>query len=351
MSLEHVSGSQLNKSRCLVAYAKKYIFGEKEPTSPALISGLSFHEMAKFNFRQKKESGGDLSIPELREYLMNDFIDRWGKMSDRLKLTEKDEKLGEDNIKHRSIDCLMALVPLFYDRAHAIMPIEVERSIKIKVEGLPKEIKGVLDLFHKVAIDGHEGTYVTDFKTTIKPCNWRTKAGALVKPRGKSPEQAWMDFGLTFYWCLVYSEYGYFPDEMYYDNYIAWINEGESKVNTAFKRVPTYRNTRHITAIFDRIRRLHECIEKMAFYPCSPDDFLCSQDFCGFYNNCEFVWGEHDQEFKDCSKCRNYTDGHRLYCSAKASEIYNTITVCKDFKKPLTKTELKKIQKGVKDES
>jgi len=329
----------------MAAFAKKYIYGMTEPTSPALIAGLAFHEMAKFNFRQKKDSGGDLGLFELKEILINEFFLKWDSINDRLKLTEKDEEIGEDKIKQRSIDCLLALVPLFYDRAHSIMPIDCERQIEIEIDGLPKKIKGILDLYHKTAVNGFDGSYVTDFKTSIKPCNWRSRSWALIKPRGKTPEQAWKDFGLTFYWVLVYSAYGHFPDAMFYDNYMAWINEGESAVQTAFKRVPTYRTTAHITAIFERIRTLHDCIEKMAFYPCPPDDFLCSPDFCGFYGSCEFVWGEDDSEYKDCSKCRNFTGGHRLHCAAKDEEIYNTITPCNLFKKPLTKTELKAIQK------
>lgn len=345
MSLEYVSGSQLNAARCLVKYMKKYINGEKEPTSPALISGLSFHDMAKYNFRQKIQSGGDLSVFELREYLVDNYLQKWESMSDRLQLTEKDEKLGEDNIKHRSIDCLQALVPIFYDRAHSIMPIAVERSMTIDVPGLPKKLKGILDLFHKVAIQSYPGVYVTDFKTSIKPCNWKQKNGSKRPVNGKTAKQAWDDFGLTLYWVMIFTEYGYFPAEMYYDNYLAWINEGEAHVNTAFQRIPTTRTIHHINALFDRIRRLNECIEKMAFYPCSPDDNLCSPDFCGFFNSCEFVWPKDDVEWVDCHKCRNFTGGHRLHCSAKDSEVYNTICQCDFFKKPMTKTEIKALQK------
>jgi hypothetical protein len=347
MGLEYFSGSQFNKARCLIKYFLHYVMNNREPMGVNVVPGIVFHNMAKYFFRTMIETGEVLRVVELKMWIIDDFFTTWNSMIDRLRLTDREYEFGEDKLKSRMVECLIALIPLLHKESQKIIPIAAEKRIKVSIPGIDKELLGILDLLHKLI--GFDGKFVTDFKTSVKPVNWKNKNGSCVSPKGKTPKQAWDDFGLTIYWILTYIQYGFYPDMMFFDNYMAWINEDETEVKTAFKRIPTYRTMDHIKALIDIANRLNECIEKNAFYPCPPDDNLCSPDWCGYFP-CEFRYPALEGDFHDCNKCRNYTSGHKSFCSAQDNFLYSTINNCNFFKKKPTKKEIADAKKKIETE-
>ncbi len=244
----HYSYSQINMyQRCPNQYMFRYPMGIKAQPTGTLALGRSFHEAEGENYLQKIDSHEDMTEADVLDIYDTAF-------EGQVDLTNwQDDKPGE--IK----DVGVGLVKVYHKEiAPIVQPVEVEEYIDVPLDGFPKDFVVRPDV-----IDDND--YILDLKTSAKsPAN-----GALDRDLQPTAE------------ALGYrAKFGKEEAGIRFDYA---VKTKEPKVVS----VETRRTDKDISAFMWLIGRVHEAIEREAFYPTDPTSWQCSEKWCGYFNLCE----------------------------------------------------------------
>ncbi len=140
---DHLSASQLSMlERCPEQFRRRYLLGEKDPPSAALVWGTvdgKAHAVA--NFTQKIHSHEDCHVSYVQEAFASLFDSEVDERGGASEIDWRDDKPGE--IKDRGA----ALVGLYHrDVSPRIQPTAIEERFELAIPGIPVPFIGYIDV-------------------------------------------------------------------------------------------------------------------------------------------------------------------------------------------------------------
>lgn len=253
----HVSG--LNTlSRCGEQFRRRYIEGERIPPAVAMHVGTAVHKSVEANLKARMV-GGSLERDQAAEYAFAKLTSDW----DRFGVTlDPEEDASPETIRGKALDKAVALSAHHYDKvAPTIEPTHVERRWTLAITGYDFELAGTIDI--------QEGSKrLRDTKTSGK-----TPSG---NPAAKSIQ-------LPMYVLAIKAHDGAEPESMHLD-YLIDLKRGPKLAQ--YESRPDERDTQ---VILDRVAAAHKAMEAGVFLPANPDDWWCSDKWCGYWRNCRYA--------------------------------------------------------------
>lgn len=251
-------------SRCGEQFRRRYgsLFGWNDrpeiiPPGSDLITGIATHKAIERNLQNKITVGELLPIEAVMDAARDEAAGLW---SQEVRLLP-DETADTGKARGQSVDMAVSLSSLHAtDLAPEIQPKAVERKWVINLRGYPFDLAGMMDIEE---VDGA----IRDTKTA-----------------GKTPGQSIADNSqqLTMYSLAKKVCDGEAPSALYMDNLI--------KLKTPkIVTLATTRNDQDREMLMRRIERATTIIEKGAFQPANPNDWACSQAWCGYWDSCPFA--------------------------------------------------------------
>lgn len=211
------------------------------------------------NLEHRILTGDLLLIDEIEDIARTAAEFEW-KNSD-IVLSAEEKKARVEATKAATIAKAIRLAQLHATEiAPKLLPTHVQRKWSLEITGLPFDVVGTIDV--------QEGAIaIRDTKTS-----------------GKSPAAniAEMSDQLSMYFLAIQVIDGVAPQFVALDYLI------DNKVPVA----RTYTSTRDASdmqAMIARLENAAEIIQKGAFTPARPTDWVCSQKWCGFFSSCKFA--------------------------------------------------------------
>jgi len=253
--LDHFSVSSLGTyERCNIQWYFRYVLGKKVPPSGVLTLGKSFHQAEEKNFKQKIDSGVDLPT----ESVLSDF-------SDRFDANMEETELKQDEDKGTLKDSGVKTLEVFHEEAAVnIHPLKVEQEFQVEIGGY--NFKAIIDLIDKY-------NAIRDLKTS-----------------GKTPSEADIQYSqqLTAYQLVYKKIYGENPSKLWLDYAI------RLKKKPKVLQCQVEPRSQDQLQIFEEEAALkREAIVKGVFIPAKPDSWVCSEKYCGFFNQCKYGARRH----------------------------------------------------------
>lgn len=243
--------------RCAAQFERRYILGEIIPPGIAARRGSATHKAAEINHLQKLNTREDLPVDTLQDVARDHYIKlvkEEGVFIPKDQVGEKDKLLGA------GLDASTRLTKLYREvLAPQIQPIMVEEKIEIDV-GLELPLVGTVDLTT-------EGGNLEDIKTADK---------------SKDQSMADTSLQLTMYAGLYATQTGKWPKKI---NLRILVNSKKPQLQT----LETQRGPEDWNRLIGRIQFMIAQINSGLFPPCSPDSYLCSPKWCGYWLTCR--WG------------------------------------------------------------
>lgn len=265
----HVSPSSMGTfALCGVMYQKKYIDKIPRAVGTALIIGGATHSSVQRDLRHMIDTGLLLKDAEIQDIARDAFAVKWNTSGDIL-LSEDEKAIGEQAVRGAGTDLSVALAMLHhYEIAPNLFPSHVEHKFRLVIKGYPYDILGILDVREEGAESKLFSHYVTVRDT---------------KTAGKTPSQQDVDRTeqLTVYAMWERQSSGKAPGAVFIDALV------KTKVPKAVSLKST-RNDYDFQTFLLRMERFCEALEKGAFVPCDPTDWICTPKWCGYYDTCPF---------------------------------------------------------------
>jgi len=248
-TIEHLSYTQLNMYlRCPRQYYYRYIENKIYPPKARLSQGLAFHKTEADGFSKKMGYRRGYKISDLQLLYAEYFDDEIEKTEPIFDEGETRGKLLDEGVK--------AVEVYGKSKGRYIYPKQVEMPFEITFSNAPFTFEGRIDL-----ID------VKDRLIDLK-----------LRSRKFSQKEIETDLQLTSYYVGFREIFGYDPVELGWD---LTLIQKEIK----YERILVQRNTIHVRHFLQLIADISTAIKTGLFYP-NTHSFLCSPDYCGYWNIC-----------------------------------------------------------------
>lgn len=240
-------------------YGARFGLNDREeiiPPDSAKIIGNSVHKTVESNLNAKIETGQLLTIEQVLDLARDVVEDYWQAEV----FLQEEEAMDPKKTKGDCIDTSIALSRLHAMRlAPKLSPKSTERKWVIELVNFPYDLAGSWD------VEEIDGT-IRDTKTS-----------------SKTPAQGFVDTSeqLTIYSLAKKICDGQEAPSLFMD-YL--IKTKEPKL-IIFK---THRTDAQRQMTLRRIERVQEIIQKGAFTPANPGDWVCTPKWCGYYHTCPY---------------------------------------------------------------
>lgn len=247
----HLSISQSTMhARCELQWEFRYGMGIKSPPGVAAVIGRATHQTVEADLRFKMSWGSLLSKEEVQDIAAESARKEWENETPIIRVGDPD--VGG------AVDTVVSLAELHHSEvAPAIDPIAIEQAFKIEIPQLKYDVVGVVDI--------ETETSIRDTKTSSKA------PSASVALR--SPQLAGYH---------LHSALSGRPDKSIALDYLV---KTRTPYAVTIEAQPTAAD--HITFI-DRIDRMARSLETGIFKPTNPDNWWCSEKWCGYWDRCRF---------------------------------------------------------------
>lgn len=243
--------------RCGEQYKRRYVNNEIVPPGISLLVGTGLHGGSEHNFRQKIDSHVDLPIDDIVDAAVASFEIRLWK--EDLMLTREEESIGAKKVIAQATDMVAAMAEIYaIEVAPDYQPIAVEAVTLV-------ELPGSRDLITVTDLRDDQGR-VVDFKT----------AG-----RRKSQDEVDGSQQLTAYAVAFAKEEGRYPTEVRLDTLLK-----NKKVDRQI--LSSRRDDDDALVLAARIDSTLAAIDAGVFTPTSPNNWQCSERWCGYARTCPF---------------------------------------------------------------
>lgn len=253
----HISG--LDKLwACGEQFRLVYIERERLPRSTYMLVGSGVDTAVNRNLEHKMETGSLLDVEEVKQ-IARDAVDA-ELVENEVALDPDELEIGKDKALGQAIDKAVRLAALHArETAAKINPIAVQRKWALEIPGFPFDLVGTIDV--------QEQTAIRDTKTA-----------------GKTPSAdiAHNSDQLTMYALAVRTIDGVAPELVALDYLI------DNKTPVA-KTFTSTRDVDDFQVLLNRLENAAEIIEKGAFTPAKPTDWVCSATYCGFHRTCRYA--------------------------------------------------------------
>jgi len=239
--------------RCPEQWRRRYIEGERRPPGIAAHLGSGIHAGAAVNYSEKIKTGTEIKV--------DDFCDIAG---DRLKerALEDDYTIDEGEDKKKLLSTAIDKIPnvakhFIAEVSPPVQPKEVEKEVLI--EGANYNLYGFIDL---VTIEN----IIDDLKT-----------GA----RLKSISDVQRSLQLTHYAILHNVTEKKFPVKVRLTSITTAVKPKSAKLEGV-------RTLENVQAYLNVVDKVNEIIQSGLFAPTLPDNWWCSEKFCGYWKDCKY---------------------------------------------------------------
>jgi len=239
--------------RCPLQYFYRYIRGIKAQPSGTMILGSSVHSTFKENYEQKIESHADLPIPKLQEFFAEDFDKR-----------SPGAEWNKDQIPGQFKDGGAEIVRAYHTIVSpTTQPLHVEQRWNVVIKDVPKPLLVILDLV--------DSDYrIRDHKVTSKTPNQMIVTQSLQ---------------LSLYSLAFRLATGKIESAVGLD-YMIRNKKNEVTIN----RMQGSRTVQDLDRAIKLTKNVSAAITKEVFYPCNPENWCCSERWCGFFQLCRKEW-------------------------------------------------------------
>lgn len=244
---DYISPSQINMFlRCPAQYYFRYCEGLIIPPKSALTKGRAVHKGQEINYKQKIKTKQDLPLDDVKDAVATEFEaaaqeTEWKPDEDKGKI--KDETVSLATLYHREV-------------APTVQPQYVEEEVFFQIPDTEIKLKGFIDVVQ-------EGGIIRDTKTTAKTPNQDTADKSMQLTA----------YSLAYRTLTGEEETGLVLDYL---------------VNTKVPKVvplKTQRSKDDIARFIYITSQITKAIQSGIFYP-NPDNFMCSEENCGFWHEC-----------------------------------------------------------------
>jgi len=245
-------------SKCPQA-VEHYLNGLKRPPLVVLLMGTVTHRVGEANLGHKMEHGELLGDADVMDLAASIFRDEWD--GGEPLLTEEERQLGKSRVKGATKDACVNLGLMHSKRiAPSIEPVALERAMTLLVDGERYRLVGTLDV--------EEEDRIRDLKTSVSrmtiddardSVQLDMYAFMLERLTGKRVSRV----------CLDVLQKAVIPKPYTLD--VAAPSDFEP--------------------LLMRIERTAKVIESGAFMPVDPSGpsgWICSERFCGYFDDCVF---------------------------------------------------------------
>lgn len=243
---------------CGVLFENVYLRGIRKPSPGALVIGTAMHKVRAASLLRKRDAGEQLSVEEAGDLAASEFDARVAEEG-----IETDPDIG-DRAKTIGVSKDMAVQ---LSQAHervltpTIVPVHVEKSIRVRVPGIRRPIEGTLD-----TVDA-EGR-LRDAKSS--------------KDAYKD-EDVYSSIQFPTYSMLFEVEFGKKPTRI-----VADVVQKPAKTigpRAYSVEVPAVSDYRPVLGVFARAEKI---IDAGLFAPAARGSWKCSPRWCSFFNDCPF---------------------------------------------------------------
>jgi hypothetical protein len=244
--------------RCPQQFERRYIKGEIIPPGVAARRGSATHEAIRLNHAHKLYAGEDLPVDVLKDAARDEFVRL---VKDEGIFMPPSELPAKDKILNDGLNAAVRLTGLYHDEiAPEIMPVMVEERVEMDA-GLPLILSGGIDCYTA-------DKTLRDFKTSGKP---------------KGINAADESLQLTFYSGLLHHKTEVWPEKISLDVLV------DSRV-PRYQQLLTNRGPEDFARLLMTLDLIIQQIYTGIFPPCSPDNYLCREKWCGYWSTCK--WGK-----------------------------------------------------------
>lgn len=244
--------------QCGEAFRRRYLEGEIIPPGVAALVGSATDRAVTKNLQHKITTHGDLlPVEDVAETARDSVVAGW---QSGVKLDADEAALGPAVVKGHAADKAVRLAVLHaQQKAPVIQPTHVQRRWTLELRGFPVDLAGTLDI--------QEVGSVRDTKTSAK---------------APSEFAAQTSMQLTAYHLAVGVIDGTPPASVSLD-YL--VDTKQPKVIT----LTAVRDRGDYQALLNRVEMIAKAIETGTFLPVSPDHWMCTPKWCGYFDSCRYA--------------------------------------------------------------
>lgn len=260
--VEKVAKPQLHVSalgmKCMEAFRRSYIMGEKIPPGVRMIVGTGTHRGVDANMKHKIETGELLPLDAVTDATRDGLNAAWER--EGVTLDPDELARGMKLIRGEAVDKAVRLVKLHHaETAPKIKPIHAERAWSLEIAGKPFDFVGQIDI--------QEANGIRDTKTAAKT---------------PSEDCAEKSLQLKSYAMAVKALDGKIPEKVSLD-FLIDIKTPKAKT---FDYAP---DAEDFSLVLNRLDTVAYAMEKGVFVPVEPDHWCCDPKWCGYYSTCKYV--------------------------------------------------------------
>ena len=257
-------------SRCGISFQRRYgaRFGcwheeEIKPPSIALATGISVHKAVGADLKHKMEHAVLLEREQIKDIARDQFMGQ----SEAGLMLSNDEAVDLRRSIGDAVDQTIALAVLHHDvLAPHIKPLAVEERFVLNMNGFPCDLAGQKDV--------REATCIRDTKT------------ARAKPSGDAAQSMQM----ACYSLDEKVQRGSLPKLVQLD----FLVKTKTPKAVTIEAVPTMA---WIEPFLRRVERAIKIIESVRegkgfFTPANPEDWCCTEKYCGYARTCKWWSGK-----------------------------------------------------------
>jgi len=243
--------------RCGEQYYRRYIKGEIIPPGVAIIVGSSTHKTIEVNLKNKIEKKQLLNLDIIKDLARDEVTKRF---EGEILLSEEEKSKGKEAVKGEAIDFAVSC-----SEAHAkelapkIEPIAIEKTFYLDIPNNPFQISGTIDILEENKIRDTKTTSRFVKGTADKSLQLTMYSLAEKITENKKIKKLCLDF-------LV-----------------------KRKDGTEVITEETKRDDKDFEVLLARIENALNQLKAGIFPPTNPENWWCSEKFCGYYKTCKYV--------------------------------------------------------------
>lgn len=260
----HISGLTMLQ-KCGAQFEFRYMRGIRKPPGVSLIVGTGTDAAITKDLQHKIDRAELLPDEQVKQIAAETVRREW---NHDVMFDDEEKAQGAARVLGGAVDKAVRLASLHHGAiAPAVEPVSVQRSWSLDLDAflVDRGLSGGIDLVGTIDVQDRPG--LRDTKTSYK-----------------SPPNDAADTSdqLTAYALAVETIDGAAPDRVALD-YL--IDSKEPKTKT----LESKRGEADFDALLNRVERAVRVIRSGSFAPTNPDNWWCSQKFCGYWEQCPFA--------------------------------------------------------------
>lgn len=255
--IEYLSQSMLNMwARCPEQFRRRYIDNDIIPPKIAARIGTGLHKGAQVNHVCKRITHKDEPLSVVQDAARDGYI---AAIQEGVFFTTEEVSTAKKQLAE-GVDVTTSLARVYHESlAPLVNPELVEEKLILEIDELPIPFAGTIDVYTS-------DKWWLDMKSAEK--KW---------PLSKADN----DIQATLYNELIRERTGTYPKKLSFEVF--------TKSKLEHQTVETTRTPQDFETLILRAKAMLDSIKAGVFMPADPSSFLCSRNYCGYWNSCPYI--------------------------------------------------------------